>query len=74
MGFSFSPAPRRNTPYTMLGFVFRNRLRLRALYGAPPGHMAPPARPDAQPEAAPAPRLVERRRGAVIVKPPRRGA
>ena len=54
----------------MLGFVFRNRLRLRALYGAPPGHMAAPTRPD----SPSTPRLVERRRGAVIVKPPRRGA
>ena len=62
----------------MLGFVFRNRLRLRALYGAPPGHMAAPIRPDSQPDPQPdspsTPRLVERRRGAVIVKPPRRGA
>ena len=58
----------------MLGFVFRNRLRLRALYGAPPGHMAAPTRPDPRPDSPSTPRLVERRRGAVIVKPPRRGA
>lgn len=58
----------------MLGFVFRNRLRLRALYGAPLGHMAAPTQPDPQPDSPSTPRLVERRRGAVIVKPPRRGA
>lgn len=64
----------------MLGFVFRNRVRLRAVYGPPPGAAAPvpPSASRAHDEPPAAPRsqdgTLRRRTGVVLLKPQRRRA
>lgn len=60
----------------MLDFVFRNRVRLRAVYGPPPAARTEPARlsertaelEPATPEGA-APGTLRRGRGTVFLKP-----
>lgn len=56
----------------MRSWVFRNRLRLRVVYGV--AHAAEPARPQTVPKSrrGATPGSIERRGGVVIVRPPAR--